>query len=181
MILQFSGIQNRHGCSLPLSIWHNSDIGFEWFWSPTQSYLEVSKNEGSPILQVRPFKYIETWKTPGDLWIPRTPPNLPPRPPALAAPRLPPAVCAVKALGQRPGDAAPGEHGAGHRPRGVAARAGALRADVCPWALTNGSPAIQGGDDHSLLMLVDVRWVVLWYVSLLGELKCCVSSVNSLR
>lgn len=43
MILQFSGIQNRHGCSLPLSIWHNSDIGFEWFWSPTQSYLEVSK------------------------------------------------------------------------------------------------------------------------------------------
>ena len=58
---------------------------------------------------------------------------------------------------------------------------GPFGADVCPWALTNGSPAIQGGDDHSLLMLVDVRWVVLWYVSLLGELKCCVSSVNSLR
>ena len=97
--------------------------------------------------------------------------------------RLPPAVSVRTALGC-PVDAAPGERGAGHRPRGVAARAGALRADVCPWALTNGSPAIQSGDDHSLLMLVDVRWVVLWYdwyVSLLGELKCCVSSVHSLR
>ena len=94
MILQFSGIQKRHGCSLPLSIWHNSDIGFEWFWSPTQSYLEVSKNEGSPIIQVRPFKYIETWKNPGDLWVPRTPPNLPPRPTTSPSPGRPsPSSC----------------------------------------------------------------------------------------
>lgn len=127
---------------------------------------QSSKSDHSSILKLE-----KTLVTCGSQEPPQIFHHVPPRPPALAAPRLPPAVSAVKALGQRPGDAAPGERGAGHRPRGVAARAGALRADVCPWALTNGSPAIQGGDDHSFLMLVDVRWVVLWYVSLLGEVE----------
>lgn len=77
MILRFSGIQNRHGYSLPLSIWHNSDIGVEWKNDPqlkvTWRFLKI--NGGSPILQVRPFHGILKLETPGDLWIPMDPPK----------------------------------------------------------------------------------------------------------